>query len=334
MPRTLVARRQLLLGLGVTTLTAQWPRVARGQQSPIRIAAVPFETTAEPFYARDQGFFAKAGVDVTFDGFSSNGAAIIAAVLGGSMDIGVSNIVSLASAHARGIPLTIVVGAGVQSAQQPTDALLVPMGSSIRTGKDLDGKTIACGGLNTIAQYGCQAWIDKTGGQSTRSKFVEMTSPAIIAALSESRIDAAMLTEPFIAEGKKTARIIGYPMVEAISPRFMVSAFFSTVEWGNAPRRTILDLPTVVEGALPHREMIRRFQAAMRETAQWANANPAKTAAILAGVSRIPLATILASNRTQYPETVDVALLQPVIDVAAKYGSMKSFAAQELIFRE
>jgi hypothetical protein len=215
MPRTLVARRQLLLGLGVTTLTAQWPRVARGQQSPIRIAAVPFETTAEPFYARDQGFFAKAGVDVTFDGFSSNGAAIIAAVLGGSMDIGVSNIVSLASAHARGIPLTIVVGAGVQSAQQPTDALLVPMGSSIRTGKDLDGKTIACGGLNTIAQYGCQAWIDKTGGQSTRSKFVEMTSPAIIAALSESRIDAAMLTEPFIAEGKKTARIIGYPMVEA-----------------------------------------------------------------------------------------------------------------------
>jgi NitT/TauT family transport system substrate-binding protein len=317
MPRTLVARRQLLLGLGVTTLTAQWPRVARGQQSPIRIAAVPFETTAEPFYARDQGFFAKAGVDVTFDGFSSNGAAIIAAVLGGSMDIGVSNIVSLASAHARGIPLTIVVGAGVQSAQQPTDALLVPMGSSIRTGKDLDGKTIACGGLNTIAQYGCQAWIDKTGGQSTRSKFVEMTSPAIIAALSESRIDAAMLTEPFIAEGKKTARIIGYPMVEAISPRFMVSAFFSTVEWARA-----------------HREMIRRFQAAMRETAQWANANPAKTAAILAGVSRIPLATILASNRTQYPETVDVALLQPVIDVAAKYGSMKSFAAQELIFRE
>jgi NitT/TauT family transport system substrate-binding protein len=311
----LFRRRETLATLGACLLNPGFRIAANADELAIRISGVPFEVTAQPYYAQEMGFFKKAGLTASLDAFSTNGAAIAAAVEGGSLDVGVSNVPSLVGAHLRGLPLVIVAGAGLYTSTAPGEVLMVPNASPLRTAKDLEGKTIAINSLKSIAQYGPQAWIDQQGADSSKVNFIELTSAAIPAALTEGRVDAGLVNEPFIGPAKKSSRIFA-DCFDAVAPRFMVSAYFTTIAWARA-----------------HPDLLRRFVGVMHETAVWANKNKDRSAEILAGVSKIPLETIRVMNRTTYSESVDPRLIQPVIDVSAHYGGAKSFAASEMIFK-
>ena len=80
----------------------------------LNIACIPSDIAGSAYYAADNGFFKKAGLNATFLGIA-NGAAITAAVLGGSADIGYSNVISLLLAHSRGLPITILFPANLHS---------------------------------------------------------------------------------------------------------------------------------------------------------------------------------------------------------------------------
>lgn len=261
------------------------------------------------------GFFKKAGINVQLEAFSTNGSVIAAAVVGGSMDIGTSNLVSLATGHLHNVPFTIVAPAGPYSLTAPTSVLMVPLSSPLRTARDLEGKTVACNSLKTISQFGPQAWIDKNGGTSSAVKFIELSVPDIVVALGRGSLDAALVTEPFITAASKVARVFAN-VFDAIAPHFLISGYFSTVEWARS-----------------HADAVRRFQAAMSETARWANANHPKTAEILAKAANISEDSIRQTVRSVYAEHLEAAQTQPVIDVTAKYGGGTSFPAEEIMFR-
>ena len=114
----------------------------------------------------------------------SNGASISSAVASGAVNIGASNIVSLAQAHEHGIPFVIIAPAGLYSSKAPTSVLMVPADSPIKTAKDLTGKTIAVTGLKTISQFAPMAWIDQHGGTSASVQWIEVPPPSLAAALA------------------------------------------------------------------------------------------------------------------------------------------------------
>lgn len=308
-----IGRREALGALAALCGAAALGGRARAADA-LRVAGVPFDQTAERFYARAMGFYRKAGLAVELNSFSTSGAAIAAAVSGGAMDIGVSNIPSLAAAHTRGIPFVILAPAGIYTSTAPVDALMVPRKSPVRSARDLEGKTVAVNGLKSIAQFGPAAWIDQNGGRSDKVNFVEIPASGIVPALEQGRVDAGLVIEPFLAAGKRVARVLSN-CFDAIAPRFIVSGFFTTPAWARA-----------------HADTVRRFQQAMEQTAVWANANHAETAKILAQASKIPEARINATNRVAYAERADPALIQPVIDIVAKYGGGKKFPAEELLY--
>jgi len=300
-----------IAGLGALPLLG---RPARADDA-LRMAAVPFDVTAAPYYADAMGFFKKAGANVSLMAFSTNGSVIAAAVAGGSVDIGTSNLVSLATGHMHNVPFTIVAPAGMFSASAPTTVLMVPQSSPLRTAKDLEGKTIAVNALKTISQFAPQAWIDKNGGNSSAVKFIETNVSDMLAGLAAGRLDAAVVTEPFITTASKTSRLFAN-CFEAIAPSFLISAYFTTVEFARA-----------------HADAIRRFQAAILESSKWGNANHAKSAEILAKAAKLDESNIRSTVRSVYAERLDPAQIQPVIDVTAKYGGGTAFPAEELIFR-
>ena len=77
-------RADLLLGTAALTL---FPRRAPAQTlTPLRIAAAIGWTLAEGYFGREGNFFAQAGLDVTEIDLT-NGGAITAALLGGSVDV-------------------------------------------------------------------------------------------------------------------------------------------------------------------------------------------------------------------------------------------------------
>src|SRR6185437_7554997 len=124
------------------------------------------------------------------------GQAVASAIAGGAADIGQSNIVSLATAHERGIDVAIVAPAGYYLAKAPTSMLLVAKSSPLRTAKDFAGKTVAVNGLKNITQLSVQLWLDENGGDSNAVKFLELPFSEMGAALDGGRVDAALFAEP------------------------------------------------------------------------------------------------------------------------------------------
>jgi ABC-type nitrate/sulfonate/bicarbonate transport system substrate-binding protein len=307
-------RRDVIAGLAAAAALPAVAQPARASDT-IRMAGVPFDVTALPYYGVSSGIFKKYNIEIEFNTFSVNGAAIAAAVTGGSMDVGVSNIPSLALAHLKKFPFTLIFGGGLYTSASPVDALLVPNGSTLRDAKDFDGKTVGVNGLNNISQYGVQAWIDKSGAGGAQIKYIEVQPGEMPAALASGHIDAANTTEPYVSLDKGAAHVVAHPF-DAISSRFLICAFFTTTDWADA-----------------HPDLLKRLQIAMRETARWTNANHDATADIIANLSKIDIKTVHAMNRTTYPEVLDASILQPIVDATSRYGNVDHFRAEEMIYK-
>lgn len=296
----------------VPLLLAGLPAAAQAPAT-IRVATVPFEAGAEPYYAAAMGFFAKAGLNVEITPISS-GAAIAAAVAGGAADVGFSNIVSLATAHERGVAIVLLAPASLYVSSEPQTALIVAKSSPITSAKDLTGKVVAINGLQSIPEIGADAWIDRNGGDAASVHYVEMTNTAIGEAVASGRIDAGVLTEPDLSDwlGKNT-RVLGH-IYDAIDTQFVLSAWFATTAWANA-----------------HPDLAKRYAQAMAQTARWANAHHAASAKILEAETKIMLGP--SAKRVAYGAELDPHGIQASIDAAARYHVLKaSFPAADLLW--
>ncbi len=300
----------LLIPYGVSAQTVPAP-------ATIKLGVITVEAAAEAFYAVDMGFFKKQGLDVDLQ-IMQNGAAIAAAVTGGTLDAGFADTVSISNAHARGLPLVYLAPAMLNSYAAPTLAILVNGTAPIREPKDLNGKTIAVNGINNITMLPVEAWIDKNGGDSKTVKWVEFPIFQANDAVSGGKVDATVTGEPFITFGiDKGLRAI-YMDKNAIAPRYVLSGFFTTKEW-----------------AAKNPALAAKFIAAIKETAQWANANPAAAGVILAKYTKLPQAVVDRIKHGQFAETLITSDYQPVIDVAAKYGVLpKPFPAPEYFYKQ
>lgn len=282
---------------------------------PLRIASAPIDASAEAYYATDMGFFAQAGIDAQLSALS-NGAAIASAVASNSVDVGFSNLISVAAAYKRNVPLTLLAPASLYLASDPTSVLMVPSNSPARTARDLDGKTFGASGLRTITEYAPRLWLDKNGGDSSTVKFVEMTFPQIVEALGASRIDAAIVAEPFIAEAKHVARIFANAY-DAVGKRYLIGVWFTSAGWAQA-----------------HPDLARRFQTVLARTAQWADGHTRESGEILQKYGKLDPEVARTMLRVVYAPRFERAEMQPVIDLAARYGAIPaSFDPQEMVVR-
>lgn len=288
-----------------------------GAQAPVHIAigTLAVDTGAQPLYAQDRGFFARAGLDAQIQTFSS-GPAIAAAVASGSLNFGLATIDTVSTIHSNGVPIVIVAPASQY--QSPVDehvaALVLAPQSTIESPKQLEGKIIASSALRTLQETCVRAYMDVNGADSSKAKFVEIPFPAMPAALQAGRVDAAWIAEPFIEVALRNGRALTWGF-DAIAKRFLISCWMSDSQWAKA-----------------NADVVARFARAMHETALWANQNKQQSGAILAQNTKIPLPVIEHMMRADYADTMSPALVQPLIDLSAKYYAFKEFPASEIMY--
>jgi NitT/TauT family transport system substrate-binding protein len=278
----------------------------------IRVATTPVDIGAQPFYAEDLGLFKKAGLDVTVS-VIANGAAVSAAVLGGTFDIAQSNVPTLATAHEKGLPFVIVAPAGLYSSKAPTSVCGVAKNSPIKSAKDLAGKTIGVTGLLNITQVAANAWLEKNGVDTSTVKYVEVPFSGIAPALEAGRLDMGVLVDPFLQEALNAGqtRVLA-DCYDAVAPTFLVGAFFSTSDYAKA-----------------HPDVVKKFVAVMAEAARWANAHQRESAQILEKWTKSTPVPGMA--RVVYADRLSVAQVQPIIDASARAHALKAtFPATEL----
>lgn len=303
-----LSRSSFLAGTALAGLAATGPAAAQTAAPPpglrLRVGAIAFDPAGVVFYAQDQGFFDRAGLTVDVMPMTSGGA-IAAAVVSGALDVGFTNVFSALTAYGHGIPVDILAPSTIYTRGKPYSAILVAKDAPYRTAKDLNGKTVAVDGIKGLTQIATQAWVDKFGGDSTTLKFVEVPEPSIGAAIGQGRVDAGtlQLTNVDLTPDAPT-RILGDPY-EGIAPRFYPAVWFGTRPWVEA-----------------HREESRRFTAALRQAAHWANTNQSASAEILMRIAKLTPERMaaLSTHRVLYGEVLDRTAIQPLVDVAARYG--------------
>lgn len=301
--------------ISVVTIASAGQPVAAQTQQKVSIAVLASDSTSEAWVALDRGTFRRAGLDVTID-VLSNGPAIAAAVASGSADFGAANLVSLATAYAKGIPFVLVSPAGTTTSQSPTVGLVVAKNAPITTARDLNGKTIGVDSLKSLATTSTSAWVDKNGGDSKTLKFIEIPFPQMSAAIEAGRVDAAFIPEPLLSNTLAgNARLLATP-ADAISSPLLLGAWFTTSAYAKA-----------------HADIVRKVAAAMTETAAWINANPGPSADILQRYTKITFTD--RTHRMLQGGKLDAQTLQPLVSAAARYGVLdKDFPAVQMVAPE
>ncbi len=282
--------------------------LARADTRTLRVSFEPVNTL-QPFYvAQDEGFFQKSNLTVVPES-ANGGSAATAALVAGSLDIVSVNIVSMALAREKGIPLVFVALSSLYSASSPADALLVPKGSPIKSARDFNGKTIATSNLKGLGYVGARLWIDANGGDSSTVRFIEMSFDLMPAMLQSHQVDAAMIAEPAMQRAWPTSTNLGYAY-NAIGDTVLISGWAATKSWVDQNR-----------DAGPASE----FNEALIQAEQWCDRNSDRAATIASRYLKMDTATIRAMSHAPYPERRNaIPLAQPLINAAFKYGVLTS----------
>jgi NitT/TauT family transport system substrate-binding protein len=281
----------------------------------IRVGLVASDQGTSLLYAQSAGLFKKAGLNVDIQKFRS-GAEIAAAVAGGALDVGGSQVVSLITAHSRGVPFVMIAPTTYYSYDKRDSAIIVTSGSPIHTPRDLVGKNVGVSSLNDIFSLALMAWLTQNGVDPLTVHFLEIPPPTAPPALEQGRIDASIVFQPVMSQAleSKRFRAVGYPL-DAMGKRSEVAAFFATSDWVAA-----------------HRDLVERFNHAIYDASIYVSAHERETAPVLAdfsGVDPVLVANMTRPGRALYLEPDQ---LQSYVNAAAKFGFIaKPFPVEDMI---
>jgi NitT/TauT family transport system substrate-binding protein len=310
-------RRRGAIALAAVPLAGLPLRAFAQSAEKIRFAGVMTDDLTPVIYAARNGLYQKAGLDVELVPASS-GTATTTAVLAGTYELGKGSALGSLQAHLRGLPIKLAGNGVLWDPKKPITMLCVATDAQIKTGADLNGKTIGVTALNDIIGLSISAWADGHGGDSKTLKWVEFPQSAATAALADRRIDAYSFNEPILTAALDTGKVrVLDAAFNSIGARFVGAVYFANSDW-----------------AARHTDLIRKWLRVTYDATEYTNAHKAETAAMMAEVTKIPLATIQKIARSDQATTSDPSLLQPVIDTAAKYKYLsRAFPASEIYFK-
>jgi NitT/TauT family transport system substrate-binding protein len=287
--------------------------IASAAPDKIRVLRAIVESTMGPEYALELGLFEKYGLDVTVE-ISASGQAATAAVLGGAAQIASSNTLGLVVAHAKSIPVSLFAPGAAYLPGPPTVGVMVAKNSPYHAAADLQGKTVGVEGLHDLGTLAVMAWMQKNGVDPKTVRFVEMSAAVLGAAVARGTIDAAEIFTPFYEQSLDTCRSLTMPYA-AIADHFLINGWFAHNDWLSA-----------------NRDVAARFTRAVIEAQVWANRERDKSGKMLAAFSKIDPATIARMTRATYASRLDVALVQPIVNIAAQFELIPAaYPASQLI---
>jgi NitT/TauT family transport system substrate-binding protein len=312
-------RSQILATASAAALTlAARPSFVRaeGALEKVTIAGVQTEDMTNIFYAVKSGLFAKNGLDVELVA-TATGSASTTAVIAGTYNMAKTSTLPVFLAHLRDVPVIMVAPELLNQAKNPFAMLQIAPDSQIKTGADLNGKTIAVTALNDVNTLAVRAWVDKNGGDWRSLKIVEIPNGATEAAIAQHRVDAGIIQTPqldaSLAAG--TTKSLGDAW-SAIAPNFMIGVYVARPDW-----------------AAQHVETLHRFNRAYIEATKYVNTHITETIPYAAELAKMEPEKVAKMRRSQNGTALNASELQAVIDASVKYETLpRGFSAKEVIW--
>jgi len=184
--------------------------------------------------ARDEGIFARHGLDVTMTAFT-NGSLVPQAMVSNTAQIGFASGPVLMLAEDGGLDLTIISGISRIQKSNPHSALVTRAGVSVSKPSDLIGKRIADPGLNSSLDLVLKKWLVDGGVKLDQVKVVELPFQLMGDNLKSAQIDAAFPVQPMLGRILDSgAGIKSVDIQSAVNPDFAATFWATTRDWATA----------------------------------------------------------------------------------------------------
>jgi len=188
------------------------------------------------YIAKDNGIFAKHGLDVEMKAVTSSSLAP-PALVSNSLQISQATPPNLLLANDGGMDLVAVAGVGRLTAAHPHTSLVTHPGFTIATPKDLVGKKIAVPGINSAMDLVLRKWLLDGKVKLDQVTIVEAPFQQMGDMLKSGQLDAAFQFEPLLSRilAAGSARK-SLDIMSSTNPDVLGAIYASTREWANAHR--------------------------------------------------------------------------------------------------
>jgi NitT/TauT family transport system substrate-binding protein len=278
-----------------------------GGATTVAIGISPTVASAPLFTPGAQKLFTREGLTLKTTVMTS-GAAAVPQLLNGQLQFAMSDPVAAVLAAGRKVPIRIAAGGNVAPDDPSLDytALLARPGGAIKTAADLNGRTVAVNALHSVSELITRVSIAKAGGDPAKVKLVELPIPEMVQAVQKGRVDAGVVSEPFLAIGQKAGLRSLVNPASATLPGVPLTVFLTSESY-----------------AREHADVIARFRKALAATLAYAKAHPQEVRQASETSSKVPPALVNAFRLPYYTEpSQNLAAMPALIDLLAQYRFM------------
>ena len=279
-----------------------------GELRPLTIGIIPIAPSAAMQLGVDEGIFERHGLDVTLE-TAQGGAAMLPAVSGGSMNIGVGNPLSVILAKDQGLEMQILSGYSSSLPEgEDITGVAANKDAGIGSWADLAGKTVAVNTVNGQGDLTIKEAVSRAGGDPEAVNFVEMPFQDMPAQLDRGEIDAAWVPEPFLTQlvGGESTELVGYNYQETV-PGLDTMVTFSS-------QKFVEENPEVVED----------YEAAVAEALEFAQQNPERVQETIVSLLNMPEEVAGELRLEEFDAETDREELEQLSELMVKYGVVEN----------
>jgi NitT/TauT family transport system substrate-binding protein len=271
--------------------------------TPVRAAYIPVITWLPAWVAKEKGFFAKHGLDVTLS--VAQNLSVLPGTVGRQFEFVPSTAPDLLKAVASGLDVVAVTASVFETEDNISTQLMVAKDSGIASAKDLSGKLIATPTIGGVIHVSVLYWLKKNGVDPASIRAVEVPFPNMADQLKARRVDAVEAVEPFVGALKTGGNVaLTAPLLSA-GKEVLFPFWISSGEWARA-----------------HGSTVAAWKASLDDAIAFIKENPEEARAIVAQYTKLPEAVVKATPFPTYRTAITVNDIDVWANVLREIGQL------------
>lgn len=288
---------------------------APGGVTNVTLGYVPYSDDASLFYAQSSGIFKKHGLNVKLVPQASP-VAVEASMASGTEQFGFVTTPVLVNLNSKGVNVKCV--STVDGNQPSTGAddptvLVAAKGSGIKSVKDLAGKNVAEVQLTSLNALAVQVLAKQAGIDPASIHQIAIPFPQMPAALSQGRVQAAVIVSPFAATAlSEGATVLAHPNTQLF------------------PNATVTCLDAMSSYIDANPTIVREFRAAMDESIAFSKTHESVVKqSLVKGLNLTPDVAAKQVLATDWNPALNTASITKIENYMKQYGMITSIPPAE-----
>ena len=270
----------------------------------VRAAYIPAITWLCAWVAKDEGFFDRQGLDVSF--IVAQNISLLPGVVGKQLDIAPATVVDLIKAASGGLNVVAVAGGHSDVEGSVTNTVVVRKDSGIKSIKDFAGKTVGTPTMGAILHIALLYWMKQEGVDPGSIRAVEVPFPNMPDQMTAGRLDVAEAVQPFADRMVAAGNIsLGDQLLHVASPA-RSTVWIAERGWANA-----------------NKPVIAKWTQALRDAKVFLTQHPDIARDIVVKYTKLPPGVVQSITIPDFEASLEPAEIEVWIKVLADLGQLQ-----------